>query len=168
MYCKLGKGTAALMHWDSLRFYSVWQTVLFEFRFHLCELNALMASVRKGRSRAREKGCCSQKFQLENAGLSEGKAVEGRVQPLIAQCMLAFPKICLYLTPHVTPLKTVFLTEPKQDLWDQESVLHRPLHSHREPVSLLYMNFWTTQSRLPSTLWLCQICLIGVYFCPTS
>lgn len=34
----------------------------------------------------------------------------------------AFPKISyLYLTSHVTPLKTVFLSEPKQDLWERVS-----------------------------------------------
>lgn len=60
----------------------------------------------------------SQKFQLENAGLDE-KARQGGEGPATIHhsFMLPFPKTTyLYLAPNVTPLKAVFLSEPKQDL----------------------------------------------------
>lgn len=110
MYCKLGKGTAALMRWDSLRFYSVWQTLLFEFRFYLCELNALSIygpcllreAAKPGRSGHVNRGS-SQTAQA----LGEGKAVEGPVSHHSASRCYPSPK---------TPTCTLHQTWP---LWRQ-------------------------------------------------
>lgn len=89
------------------------------------------APVSEGSSKAREKGSCSQRLQLENAGLGEGRGGEGPATIHIT--LPPFPKnTYLYLTPNMTPLKTVFLSEHKQDLWHKETALHRPLYSHRD------------------------------------
>lgn len=93
----------------------------------LCSLNlgfiyvswmllVFMAPVSEGSSKAREKGSCSQRLLLENAGLGEGRGGEGPATIHIT--LPPFPKnTYLYLTPNMTPLKTVFLSEHKQDLW---------------------------------------------------
>lgn len=74
-----------------------------------------MAPVSEGSSKAREKGSCSQRLQLENAGLGDGRGGEGPATIHIT--LLPFPKnTYLYLTPNMTPLKTVFLSEHKQYL----------------------------------------------------
>lgn len=109
-----------------------------------------MAPVSKGGSKAREKGSCSQKFQLENAGLGEGKA--GKSPATIHITMLPFPEnTYLYLAPNVTLWRQCFWVNLSR-IFETKNLFRRPLYSQREPVSLLYMTFWTTQTRLLSTL----------------
>lgn len=133
MYCKLGKGTAALMCWDSLWFYSVWQTLLFEFRFYLCELNALSIY-----------GPCLQGKQQSQGGVvvfTEAPAGQHRLWVKARQrrggsshhsashCYPSPQNTDLYLA---TPVKIVFLSDPKKDLSDQVTILHNYIAMENE------------------------------------
>lgn len=92
--------------------------------------------------------------------LGEGKAVEGMVKPPFSIVLLPFlQNTYLYLAPNPTPMKPVFLSELKNNLWDQVTMLHRQLRCHGETRFSLCMNFWSRQSRLSSPLCINQVCL---------
>lgn len=109
----------------------------------LCSLNlgficvswillAFMAPVIKGGSKAREKGSCSQKFQLEKEGLGEGKAA-------IHITMLPFPtNTYLYLAPNVTLWRQCFWVNLSR-IFETKSQCFKDLYTARGSQFLCFI-----------------------------